>query len=84
MLFGKRAIRQGDWKIIYLPQHEKRHGMIPAVTPDTWQLYNLADDPSEMHGLSATRSEKLAEMIALWDDYAEQVNVILPNKASGY
>ncbi len=58
--------------------------MIPAVTPDTWQLHNLADDPSEMHGLSATRSEKLAEMIALWDDYAEQVNVILPDKASGY
>ncbi len=83
-LFGKRAIRQGDWKIIYLPQHEKRRGMIPAVTPDTWQLYNLADDPTEMHDLSVTHSEKLAEMIALWDEYAAQVNVILPDQSSGY
>ena len=54
------------------------------VTLDTWQLYNLADDPAEMHDLSATHPEKLAVMIALWDDYVERVNVILPDQTSGY
>ena len=83
-LFGKRAIRQGDWTIIYLPQHEVRDGVIPVVTTDTWQLYNLADDPAEMHDLSATHPERLADMIALWDDYVERVNVILPDQTSGY
>ncbi len=83
-LFGKRAIRQGDWKITFLPWHEVRDGTIPVVTLDTWQLYNLADDPTEMHDLSVTHPEKLAEMIALWDDYVERVNVILPDQTSGY
>jgi arylsulfatase len=83
-LFGKRAIRQGDWKIIYLPQHEVRDGVIPVVTQDTWQLYNLAKDPAEMHDVSAVHPEKLAAMIALWEDYVERNNVILPDETSGY
>ena len=83
-LFGKRAIRQGDWKINYLPQHEVRDGVVPVVTTDTWQLYNLSDDPAEMHDLSASHPDKLAEMIALWDDYVERNNVILPDETSGY
>lgn len=31
-----RAIRQGDWKAVYLPA---------PVGPATWQLYDLARDP---------------------------------------
>lgn len=84
-LFGKRAIRQGDWKIIYLPSHETRDGVIPPmVTTDAWQLYNLADDPAEMHDLSETHPEKLAAMIALWDDYVENNNVIVPDSLIAY
>ena len=84
-LFGKRAIRQGDWKVTYLPQHEVRNGVIPpVVTTGAWQLYNLAEDPTEMHDLAETHPEKLAEMIALWDDYVERNNVILPDQTSGY
>lgn len=83
-LFGKRAIRQGDWTIIYLPQHEIRDGVVPVVMPDKWQLYNLSDDPAEIHDLSASHPEKLAEMIVLWEDYVERNNVILPDQTSGY
>jgi arylsulfatase len=32
-----RAIRQGDWKAVYLPA---------PVGPATWQLYDLAKDPA--------------------------------------
>lgn len=46
-LFGKRAIRQGDWTILYLPRHEIRDGVVPVVILIKWQLYNLPDDPSE-------------------------------------
>jgi len=84
-LFGKRAIRQGDWKVIYLPQHNVRDGVIPpVVTTGAWQLYNLAEDPTEMHDLAESHPEKLAEMIALWEDYVERNNVILPDETSGY
>ena len=84
-LFGKSAIRQGDWKITYLPRHEIRDGVLPpVVTTDTWQLHNLADDPAEMHDLSAVHPEKLVAMIALWEDYFESNNVILPDQTSRY
>lgn len=83
-LFGKCAIRQGKWTIIYLPQHEIRDGVIPVVTTDKWQLYNLLDDPTQIHDLSPSHPEKLAEMIELWEDYVEHNNIILPNQTSGY
>ncbi len=84
-LYGKRAIRQGDWKITYLPRHKLRDGVIPAtVKTDTWQLYNLAEDPGEMQDLSTTHPEKLAAMITLWEDYVARNNVILPDQTSGY
>ena len=84
-LFGKRAIRQGDWTIVYLPQHELRDGVVPpVVTTDKWQLYNLANDPAEMTDLSASEPKKLAEMVTLWKDYAARNNVIIPDHTSGY
>lgn len=84
-LYGKRAIRQGDWTIVYLPQHELRDGVVPpVVTTDKWQLYNLADDPAEMTDRSATEPKKLAEMVTLWEDYAARNNVIIPDHTLGY
>ncbi len=44
----------------------------------------LAEDPTEMHDLSETHPEKLAEVIALWEDYVKRGNVILPDETSGY
>jgi arylsulfatase A-like enzyme len=67
-LFGRRAIRQGDWKALYLP---KPYG------PGTWQLYDLSRDPGEIDDLAAARPEKLAELLTLWDRYVEENGVIL-------
>lgn len=78
-LFGKRAIRKGDWKIIYIPYHERRTSKLPLIKMDTWQLYNLAEDPSEMNDLAEQYPEKLAEMVALWDEYASSNGVIIPD-----
>ncbi|MBL8849850.1 MAG: sulfatase-like hydrolase/transferase [Planctomycetaceae bacterium] len=61
----QRAVRQGDWKLIHYPQ--------VAVT----QLFNLADDPHEMHDLSGDPAQAkrvqtllalLAEQQAEWGD----------------
>lgn len=83
-LFGKRAIRKGDWKIIWEPYHELREPRHAGIKTDAWQLYNLADDPVEMNDLAEINPDKLAEMIAHWDQYAAENGVILPDKTSGY
>jgi arylsulfatase A-like enzyme len=67
-LFGHRSVRQGDWKIVW----------DQAVPPAQrgWKLYNLADDPMEQTDLSTAMSDKLAEMIGNWDEYARNNGVI--------
>ncbi len=67
-LFGRRAIRQGDWKALHLPE--------PYGTGD-WQLYDLSADPGEIEDLAAARPEKLAELLTLWDRYVQETGVIL-------
>jgi len=67
-LFGRRAIRQGDWKALHLPAP---HGT------GTWQLYDLSADPGEIDDLAAAHPEKLAELIELWDRYVEDNGVIV-------
>lgn len=83
-LFGKRALRQGDWKIIYRPVHELYETVPDSILGGRWQLYNLRTDPAELHDLSAAHPQRLRELVALWDDYAERNGVILPDFLSGY
>ena len=70
-IFGNRAIRQGDWKL--------RWEVIPLGKSD-WELFNLATDPAEKHDLAAENPGKVKEMLLLWDKYAKENNVILPNR----
>lgn len=64
-LFGRRAIRQGDWKAVDLG--------------DGWRLFNLADDPGETRDLAMAEPKRLAALTAAWDGYGKQVGVILPS-----
>jgi arylsulfatase A-like enzyme len=67
-LFGRRAIRQGDWKALYLPA---------PYGPGAWQLYDLSSDPAEMHDQATAQPDKLTELLTLWDRYVEDNGVIL-------
>lgn len=68
-VFGNRAIRQGDSKLLYL---------LPAAGgKGDWELFNLRDDPAEMHDLSAKQPGKRREMIELWNEYVKQNGVIV-------
>ena len=83
-LFSKRAVSKGDWKILYEPFHEVLEPRAVGVKTDTWQLYNLADDPAESNDLSKQNPEKLTEMILHWNEYVVETGLILPNKWDGY
>jgi len=67
-LFGRRAIRQGDWKALHLPE---------PYGPGDWQLYDLSTDLGEIHDLASSQPDKLAELLVLWDRYVEDTGVIL-------
>ncbi|MEZ5892915.1 MAG: arylsulfatase [Parvularculaceae bacterium] len=61
-LFGHRAVRQGEWKLVW----------DAAKGEDaTWELFNLTEDPEEQHDLSKAEPARLQTMISLWNDYHE-------------
>jgi arylsulfatase len=61
-------VRQGDYKAV---------SVAAPYGDGTWRLYNLADDPGETKDLSSEQPERLNALQAAWEDYAEQVGVIL-------
>ena len=64
-LFGSRALRQGDWKLV-------------DIGDGSWRLFDLATDAGETRDLSLTDPERAAALAAAWEDYAAEVGVILP------
>jgi arylsulfatase len=71
-LFGNRAIRRGDWKLLWLCEPQGA---------GHWQLYNLAADPGETVDLAQDQPALTKELIALWEAYATRNNVILPDSS---
>jgi arylsulfatase len=61
-------MRQGDLKAV---------SVAPPYGEGSWHLYNLVDDPGETRNLAKEQPEKLKELQAAWDRYAEDVGVVL-------
>ena len=57
--------------------HERDLFLPAPYGPGAWQLYDLSGDPGEIDDLAASRPDKLAELLALWDRYVEDTGVIL-------
>jgi arylsulfatase len=68
-MLGFRAVRKGDFKLVWLP--------IPFGNDD-WQLYDLSKDPAELNDLSQERPKLRKEMIDVWKQYSREVGVVLP------
>jgi len=66
-LFGLKAYFDGDWKILWMP---------PPFASGNWELYNLAVDPGEMHNLAGEHPERLQEMVAMWEQYKTNNEVL--------
>jgi arylsulfatase len=72
-LMGNSAIFKGDYKALRLGAWVANFGVEGA---GVWRLYNLKEDPSELHDLGEQDPELLAEMIALYGAYGESVGII--------
>jgi arylsulfatase len=66
-LFGRRAVRQDDWKAVYVPDE---------AGVSNWQLYDLSQDRGEIEDLAAESPERLQALLALWRRYVEETGVI--------
>jgi arylsulfatase A-like enzyme len=74
-LFGRRALRRGRYKVIWL---------FEPYGPGRWELFDLATDPAESRDLAAADPATLAALVRLWDEYAARSGVILPTRDMGY
>jgi arylsulfatase A-like enzyme len=61
---GNAAVRAGDWKLVRL------HARGP------WELYNLRTDRTEQHDLAAAQPERVAELRARWEAWAQRAFVL--------
>ena len=69
-LDGVKGVRKGSWKL----SQQRNDGT--ECWYDDWHLFNLADDPFERYDLADTEPEKLQEMVAIYERYAEENGVI--------
>lgn len=74
-LFFRRALRQGDWKVVFLPAPTNRYTR-GGVSTGRWQLFNVARDPGETHDLAAAEPKRLAELVKAYDLYAKAKGVV--------
>ncbi len=74
-MFGCRALYHDGWKaVVYQPLFDQS---LPWPDDDAWELYHVAEDPSECHDLAAEHPDKLRELVARWWSEAEK-NHVLP------
>lgn len=69
-MFAGRWLRKGDYKAILVPE---------PYGDSQWRLYNVVMDPGETRDLAKDQPGLLEELTRAWDQYANEVGVILPN-----
>lgn len=59
---GNRAIRQGNWKLV-------------AESEKEWELYNLEDDPTELHNLITEYPDRTEQLVHAYFAWARKNDV---------
>ena len=70
-LFGRRAFRQGKWKIVL---------QVPPYGKGSWQLFDMEKDPGEVNDLSSELPDLTSQLANAWNKYAKENNIILPTE----
>jgi len=59
---GDRAVRRGRWKLV-------------APHKGAWELYDLQQDRTELHDVSAGQAQRVRELAAEWEAWAKRAGV---------
>jgi arylsulfatase len=80
-MLGSRAIYHDGWKAVTYhpvgPLYDDGLDMNASFDDDVWELYHVAEDPSECHDLATQHPDKVKELVELWWQEAER-NDVLP------
>ena len=60
---GNRAVRDGDWKLV-------------SANGGPWELYNMAEDRTELHDLAAVEPDRVASLAARYDAWAAATGIL--------
>jgi arylsulfatase A-like enzyme len=60
---GNAAVRRGRWKLV-------------REYPQNWELYELANDPTELHDLAVQRPEVVHDLVLAWATWATRCGVV--------
>jgi arylsulfatase len=60
---GNRAIRKGNFKLV------------AAGRESEWELYNMAEDRTELNDLNNTYPKETRKLAKLWESWAKKNNV---------
>ena len=63
------AIRDGDWKLVRKGTLGRDSKLLP------WELYDMKTDRAELNNLAAGRPEKVSELAAKWEAWAQRARV---------
>jgi arylsulfatase len=66
---GYTAYYKGNWKLVNLARPLEEHG---------FELYNVAEDPGEMHNLREVYPDKYEELLRDWQEYVNETKVQFP------
>ncbi|MEO6965577.1 MAG: arylsulfatase [Acidobacteriaceae bacterium] len=77
LLLGNRAVTSNNWRAVAM------HQPGTPFSQDRWQLFNLTEDPTEIHDLAPANPVKLKQMKALWQNEAGKYGA-LPLKESPF
>ena len=70
---GNRAVREGQWKLVYKRCDEQ--GTKNNDVVDGWELYNMLSDRTELHDLAPQNEVRVKRMAMLWLQWATRVGV---------
>ena len=80
-MLGSRAIYHDGWKAVTFkpvgPVYDDGLDWNAPFSDDRWELYHVADDPTELVDMADERPDKVAELVGIWWEEARR-NQVLP------
>ena len=76
-MFGNRGYYRDGWHAVTM------HNPRTPFGAHEWELYNLADDPTELRDLATAMPEKVAELAEAWDTAAWRYQIYPLDEGTG-